>query len=102
MLGKWTANINTLFFRGDITFEVVENNGVYDVKYEIPEKFRGLEIHPYDIKADGNTLSGKATLPMLPGKEIEARAVFSENTFTGEVNIPFMKKKIKVSGTRAD
>ena len=58
------------------------------------EKFKGVEIRTYDIKENGNTLSGKGEVTMLKGKELEAVVTFDGDTFTGSLNIPFLKKSI--------
>ena len=46
------------------------------------------------IDKDGNTLSGKGEISMLKGKELEAVVTFDGDTFTGSLNIPFLKKSI--------
>lgn len=93
-LGKWSATVSTIVFKGEIKIYISDNNGEYDIRFELPEKFKGVEIRTYDIKENGNTLSGKGEVTMLKGKELEAVVTFDGDTFTGSLNIPFLKKSI--------
>lgn len=99
-LGKWTAKVSTLFFRGNINVEVKDNNGEYDIQFELPEKFKDVKLKYYDVKDDGkNTLSGKGEVSLLPGKRFELTAVFNGDKVEATLTLPFLgNKQIKTKG----
>ena len=45
-IGKWSAKVNTLVFKGEITVDIRDNNGEYDIEFHLPEKFKNVEIGP--------------------------------------------------------
>ena len=93
-LGKWTAKVNTLFFSGYLNVEIKDNNGEYEVDFELPEKFKSIEIQYYDIRDDGkNTLRGKAEVSLLPGKVFELEAVFDSDKVEATLTLPFLGNK---------
>ena len=92
-LGKWAIKVNTLFFKGDIVFEIKDKNGEYDISFTPPEKFKNIGIRSYGVHAEGNALCGKGEISLLPGKVIEARGVFSGDTVTSSVKLPILGKK---------
>ncbi len=95
-LGKWQATVNAILFKGTVTVTISDNNGEYGIDFELPEKFKNVEVRTYDIKENGNTLSGKGEITMLPGKELEAIVTFEGDTMTGVLNIPFLKRSIEL------
>ncbi len=95
-LGKWQATVNALLFKGTVGVTISDNNGEYVIDFELPDKFKDVKVKTYDIKEEGNTLSGKGEITMLPGKELEAIVTFDGDTMTGVLNIPFMKKSIEL------
>lgn len=96
-LGKWVGSVNTLVFKGDVTVEIKDNNGEYDINFELPEKFKNIEIRYYDVHAVGNTIMGKGEMTLLPGKVIEACVTFEGDTMTGVLKLPFLgNKEIKI------
>ena len=100
-LGKWVIKVNTFFFKGDITFEVKDNNGEYDISFTPPEKFKNVEVRYYDVHEDGNALCGKGEISLMPGKVFEAKAVFNGDSMTSFVKLPvFGNKELSFSGNR--
>ena len=100
-IGKWAARVNTLVFKGEITVEIKDNNGEYDINFELPEKFKNVEIKYYDVHAEGNTIYGKGEMTLLPGKVIEAAVSFEGDTMTGSLKLPFLgNKEIKLKDGR--
>lgn len=95
-LGKWQATVNALLFRGTVGVTISDNNGEYVIDFELPDKFKDVKVKTYDIKEEGNTLSGKGEITMLPGKELEAVVTFDGDTMTGVLNIPFLKRSIEL------
>ena len=96
-IGKWAGRVNTLVFKGEITVEIKDNNGEYDINFELPEKFKNVEIRYYDVYAEGNTIHGKGEMTLLPGKEIVASVTFEGDTMTGTLLLPFLgNKEIKI------
>lgn len=99
-IGTWKASVNTLVFRGEITIVISDNNGEYNIDFRFPDKFKDMKIKTYDIKENGNTLSGKGEISMLPGKELEAEVTFDGDAFTGVLKIPFIKRNIELKNGR--
>ena len=95
-LGKWQATVNALLFKGTVGVTISDNNGEYVIDFELPEKFKDVKVKTYDIKEEGNTLSGKGEITMLPGKELEAIVTFDGDKMTGVLNIPFLKRSIEL------
>lgn len=96
-IGKWVGSVNTLVFKGDVTVEIKDNNGEYDINFELPEKFKNIEIKYYDVHAEGNTIMGKGEMTLLPGKVIEACVTFEGDTMSGTLKLPFLgNKEIKI------
>lgn len=96
-LGKWTAKINTLLFSGYLNAEIKDNNGEYEITFDLPEPYKNIEIQYYDICDDGkNTLRGKAEVSLLAGKVFEIEAVFDSDKVEATLFLPFLgNKKIK-------
>lgn len=96
-IGKWAGRVNTIVFKGEVTVDIREKDGEYDFNFEIPEKFKNIEIKYYDVHAQGNTIKGKGELSILPGKIIEAEATFDGDKMTGKIKLPFLgNKEIKI------
>lgn len=93
-IGKWSAKVNTLFFKGEITVDIKDNNGEYDIDFHLPEKFKNIEIKYYDVYAEGNTIHGKGEVALLPGKVINAAVTFEGDTMTGALTLPFLGNKV--------
>lgn len=92
-IGKWALRINTLFFKGEIIFEIRDNNGEYDISFTLPEKFKNVAFKYYDVHAEGNALCGKGEISLLPGKVIEVRATFNGDRMSSQVKLPIFGNK---------
>ena len=96
-IGKWSAKINTLVFKGESTVDIRDNNGEYDIEFHLPEKFKNVEIKYHDVHAEGNTIYGKGEITLLPGKMMDAAVTFEGDTMTGSLTLPFLgNKEIKL------
>ena len=96
-IGRWGGPVNTLVFKGDVYVDIKDNNGEYDINFELPEKFKNVEIRYYDVHAEGNTIKGKGEMTLLPGKEIIASVTFDGDTMTGTLLLPFLgNREIKI------
>ncbi len=92
-LGKWLAKIDNMFFKGDAVFTISGSDGNYDFKLELPNgEFDIPDIDIYDITEDGDTLNAKATVSLLPGKEIDVSLTFCGDSCNGFLKIPFIGK----------
>lgn len=100
-IGKWVGSVNTIVFKGDVTVEIKDKDGEYEIDFELPEKFKNIEIRYYDVHAEGNTIKGKGEVTLLPGKEMEASVTFEGDTMTGVLKLPFLgNKEIKIKNGR--
>ncbi len=97
-LGVWEVPVNSMLFKGTAKITVIDNNGEYDFKFEVPG-FNVPEMDISNLKINGNTLSADATCDMLKGKMLHTEVTFSEDTCTGVIKGP-MGVKIKVNGKK--
>ncbi len=96
--GVWKVPVNSMFFKGTAKITVIDNNGEYDFKFEVP----GFDVPEMDISnltVSGNTLSADATCDMLKGKILHIDVTFDETTCEGILHGP-MGIKIKLNGTK--
>ena len=96
-IGKYRAQINNMFFKGEAIFELIDNGGKYDLKVELEDKDIDMpEIDITDTSVEDNTLIAKATSPAFPGKEVDVSLTFEGDKCNGFLKIPFVGKvKIK-------
>ena len=96
-LGKWQTSIDNMFFKGDVVFTITGENGAYDVALELPNSDIDIpDITVYDAAEDGDTLTAKAEVSLLPGKAIDISLTFTDDVCNGFLKIPFIGKiKIK-------
>lgn len=82
-IGKWTGYVNSKVFKGDVTFEIIDNNGEYGIDFQLPEgipaAFKDVQFGFSDIHANGNTLCGKCSVSLLKGKSFDAEIVFEDD-----------------------
>lgn len=91
-IGKWEAEISTPMFKAKGVVEIVDNNGKYEFRYDLPERFKNAKIRYYDIREVGSdTLTGKGEISLLPGKVIEVTATFKGDKMNGFVKVPIMR-----------
>ena len=89
-LGKWQTYVNTMVFKGDVTVVIADKDGEYDIDFQLPDKFKDMKIRCYDIVENGNKLSGKGEISLLPGKVVEAEVAFEGDTMNGYIKLPFL------------
>ena len=96
-IGKYKAQINNMFFKGEAIFELIDNGGKYDIKVELEDKDLDMpEIIIAETSVEDNTLIAKAQSPMFPGKDVDVNLTFEDNKCNGFLKIPFVGKvKIK-------
>lgn len=96
-LGKYKANINNMFFKGEAIFELLDNDGKYDMTIDLKDAdFDMPDFELFGAEEDGDTLTAKATTSLLPGKEIDVSLTFENDKCNGFLKIPFIGKiKIK-------
>ncbi len=95
-IGKWLCKVNSMFYRGEVTLNIADNNGEYDITLEIDADFDMPDYKIYDVTTEGNTVTAKAEVSLLPGKEIDVSFSIENDVLTGVLKVPFMGK-IKVT-----
>ena len=90
-IGKWEATAKTIFFKARGTAEIRDNNGKYEIIFDIPEKYRNAKFRCYDIKEiNENTLSAKGETSLLPNKVVKGIFTFNGDRMSGFVDLPIM------------
>ena len=77
-LGKWICSVNTIFFSGDVKFEIFDNDGEYGFRIEIPD-IKAPEIIVKDVEEDDDTITVTAETSLLPGKDVVLFLEFDED-----------------------
>ena len=81
-LGKWTGDIETSVMSGSAVVEIKDNNGEYDFSVSIPGAKNIPDFSVYDVKEDGNRLTGKAKVSVIGTLTVEIDVTFT--TLTGD------------------
>lgn len=100
-LGKWVCHVDTMFFRGDATFNIFDDNGKYGFELSLPD-MQVPEIEILNTVEDGNTLIATARTDLLPGKDIEVNMTFEGDTCNGLLKVPFIGKIKLKDGKRIE
>ena len=100
-LGKWQAEINNIIFKGSAVFTIADDNGNYKIDLELPGEDLGVsDINIQNIQEDGDTLTGEATVDIIPGgKACEISLTFTDDLCNGFLKVPFIGK-IKVKDAK--
>ena len=91
-LGKWTGDIDTSLLSGSATVEISDNNGEYDFSITVPSLKKLPNFRVFDIKEDGNQLSGKAEVDLMGKMIVDVCVEIDGDTFTGFFKVPFIGK----------
>lgn len=91
-LGIWTGNIDTSILSGDATVEIREKNGEYDFSVTVPSLKKLPNFRVFDIKEDGNMLSGKAEIDLMGKMIVDVCVEINGDAFTGYFKVPFIGK----------
>lgn len=96
-LGKWQADVKSMFFSGTAILDITDNSGEYGMALELPGQNIDIpEIKILESEEDGDILNLKAEVSILPKKTIDVSLVFEGDTLNGSLKIPFIGK-IKIN-----
>lgn len=90
-LGTWSCNVDTMFYKGEVTIKIFDNNGEYDFELDIPD-MDIPEITVKDVTEDGNTLTAVANVSLLKDKDIPISLTFENDVLNGFLKVPFIGK----------
>lgn len=91
-LGKWTGDIETSMLCGNAMVEITDNNGEYDFSVTVPSLKKLPNFRVFDIKEEGNQLSGKAEIDLMGKMIVDVCVEINGDTFTGYFKVPFIGK----------
>lgn len=91
-LGKWTGEIETSLISGSAIVEISDNNGEYDFSVTVPSLKKLPKFKVYDIKEDGNRLSGKAEIELMGKMNVNISVEINGDAFTGYLQVPVLGK----------
>ncbi len=77
---------------GNAIVEITDKNGEYDFNVTVPSLRKLPNFTVYDIKEDGNTLSGKAEIDLMGKMTVDIKVEINGDTFTGYIKVPFLGK----------
>ena len=99
--GKWICSVNTIFFTGDVKFEIFDNDGEYGFRIDIPD-IKAPEIIVKDVEEDDDEITVTAETSHLPGKDVILFLDFDDDTCEGYVKVPLVGKIKLRNGRRID
>ena len=94
-IGSWAGKISVRLARGEVNFNISEDeNGEYKIDVKLPGALKTAKINFFDLveEPDGKTITGKGTISVLPGRNLEGAFTFEEDTFVGEIKAPVVGK----------
>lgn len=91
-LGKWTGDIETGKISASAVVDIWDNNGEYAFNISVPSVDKIPDFTVYDVREEGNRLSGKAKIAVMGSLTVEISAEFHDDTFDAEIKIPFLGK----------
>ena len=100
-LGKWICTVNTMFYSGDVKFEIFDDNGEYGFNLDMP----GMKIPDITVKKveeDDDTITATVETSLLEGKDITLVVTIDGDTFDGYLKVPFFGKVKLKNGHRID
>lgn len=99
-LGKYSANIKNLLYRGEATFEISDDNGNYKIALDLTNAdFDFDKIITKEAKEDGNKLTAVLETSIFPGKDVDLELTFDGDTCNGFLKVPFVGK-IKIDNAK--
>lgn len=90
-VGSWKCRVDTMFFEGEVKFDIIDNNGEYDIKLYVNDVMPEFTVKSL-AEENGDTIHGIGTAAVMPGKELEVFLTFNGDKFTGYVKVPFLGK----------
>jgi len=81
-----------MFFKGEATFKIFDNNGEYGFEMDVEGGQELPEAENIEVTEDGNTLTVTFQVAQLPGKDLSIYVEFEEDSFFGYMKIPFVGK----------
>ena len=95
--GKWKADINNMFYKGEAFLTLDEKDGGYTMDIELPQLDENIgEITVLEAETDDSSFIAKVETSALPGKPIDVNLEFDDDVCSGFIKIPFIGKiKIK-------
>ena len=94
--GKYKVFVDHMFFKGEAIFEVKKDGDKYEFEIEIDNADFDLDVTILEAEEFENVFDAKATVEILPGKEIDVHLVYDDDKCNGYLKIPFVGKiKIK-------
>jgi len=99
-LGKWAYKVNTVFYSGDVVLGVADDGGEYKIEVlQIESDSDAPEYRFYEVVEEGNTLTAKGEVSLLPGKVLSLSLTFEGDTLNGFLKVPYVGK-IKINDAK--
>ena len=90
-IGKWACSVNTMFFSGDVEFDIFDNNGEYGFNIDIPG-VKIPDIRVKEVEEDDDSITATVETSLLEGKDITLFVTIDGDTFDGYLKVPFFGK----------
>ena len=84
------AHVDGMYYKPRIISKITDNNGEYDFSVTVPSLKKLPNFRVYDIKENGNQLSGKAEIDLMGKMKVDVCVEIHGDTFTGYIKVPFI------------
>lgn len=98
--GTWSGVVRTVFYRGEVSFTLREQDGSLSVDLRLPSGVIVPKIEILSHTEQGNSLLIRAETAVMPDKVIDIQLDFDGDTLNGVVKIPILGKLKIESFTR--
>lgn len=100
-IGTWKTKVCNMFYNGEITLRVFDNNGEYGFELVEP-KMNAPTVEIKQLNTSGNHLSAVFTARELHGRDATIELDFTENTVSGTAKLPLVGTVTIKDGIKLD
>ncbi len=88
-IGTWKIKVGNMFYNGEVTLRVFDNNGEYGFEL-IEPKMNAPTVEIKQLNTSGNHLSAVFTARELRGRDATIDLDFTQDTVSGKAKLPLV------------